>query len=170
MIRITLAQLFEHAISWEHEARAMYLALAEAFVEHPAVRALWVQMANDEAVHAALLRKARDATPAERLAEVLGPLESIRVASVETELVAARGAELRSLDDAYELAHRLESSEIVTVFGLLVFGTFDDRSRDALLTNQVDEHLGRLARFAETYPRLVRTGIVLKTSPTWVQP
>ena len=170
MTRITLAQLFESAISWEGEAREMYLALAEAFAGHPAVRALWVQMANDEAIHAALLRQARDATPVERLAELLGPLESMHVPSVEAELAAAREAHLRSLDDAYELAHRLESSEIATVFELLTVGTFDESSRARLLANQLDEHLGQLARFAEAYPRSARLGIVLETPPSWVQP
>lgn len=158
----TVAQLIERAISWENTARDLYLTLSSAFPSYPAVQDIWKQMAIDESTHAAILRKVMDSLPESRLSQRLGAEEVGLIAAVEKELARAAAADLRTLDDAYELAHRLESSEVNTVFQLLVSFQADDLAATSLVDAQFDDHLDRLAHLAGRYDRATRRSIVLQ--------
>ncbi|MDZ4179975.1 MAG: ferritin family protein [Coriobacteriia bacterium] len=160
---VTVSHLFEQAISWETTAQDLYVGLSKSFPSYPVVEDIWRRMAIDESRHAAILREAAAALPPSCLARLLDATEIALVVSVEAEHAGAAALELRTLDDAYELAHRLESSEVNTVFQLLISCHADDLAANALLEAQFDEHLDRLGRLAKAFSRPVRQGIALQT-------
>jgi len=159
----TIAQLIERAISWELAARDLYVTLSNSFPSHPEVEETWKQMAVDESRHASILRQTRDALPRGCLSRPLVATESALIDSVETELACAAMVDLRTLDDAYEVAHGLESSEVNTVFQILVSCHTEDLATSALLDAQFDEHLGRLKDLANRFDRSIRSSILLQT-------
>ncbi len=158
----TIEYLIERAISWEIAARDLYVTLSEAFPSQPSVAETWRQMAIDESAHAAILRDTRASLPESRLAEHLGTAETALIESVEGQLAQVRAAKLRTLDDAYELAHGLESSEVNTVFQLVVSFHAEDVGTEALIDAQLEEHIGRLTRLADQFDRAARRSMVLQ--------
>jgi hypothetical protein len=163
MDNVTIADLIEQAISWEITAQDLYVGLSKSFPSFPVVEDIWRRMAKDESRHAAILREGSAALPPSCLTRHLDATEMALVGLVEAELASAAALPLCTLDDAYELAHRLESSEVNTVFQLLVSCHADDLAADALLEAQFDEHLDRLRRLAKAFNRPVRQGIALQT-------
>jgi fructose-1-phosphate kinase PfkB-like protein len=160
---VTIAHLVERAISWEVTAHDLYIALSGSFPSYPIVEGIWKQMAIDESKHAAILRDASAALSPSCLERRLDGKETALIVSVEAELARAAVLELHTLDEAYELAHQLESSEINTVFQLLVSCRTDELAADALLNAQFDAHLERLKYLAEVFSRPVRQSIALHT-------
>jgi rubrerythrin len=159
----TIAQLLDRAISWELTARDLYAALSKSFPSYPDVEDTWKQMAVDESRHASILRETRDVLSQSALSRPLDAAEAALIVSAEAELARAAALELRTLDDAHELAHRLESSEVSTVFQLLVSCRTDDFANKALLDAQFDGHIDRLKRLTDGFDRPTRRSIVLQT-------
>ncbi len=157
----TVAQLLERAISWEDTVRDLYVGLSKSFPSHPGVEDFWKQMAFDESRHASILREARAVLPQSSLSRPLAATETALIISVEAELAHAATFELRTLDDAYELAHKLESSEVNMVFELLVSCHTDSPAIKELLDAQVDEHIDRLRHLAAEFDRPARRSITL---------
>ncbi len=158
----TIEDLIVRAISWELAARDLYVALSEAFPSQPSIAEMWRQMAIDESAHVAILRNARDSLPESRLSERLGTAEAALIESVEEQLARIRVAELRTLDDAYELAHWLESLEVNSVFQFFVSFHAEDVDTTALVNAQFEEHLERLTALAGQFDRAARQSIVLQ--------
>jgi len=155
----TFEWLLDKAISWETTAQGLYEALEVAFSAHAIVSTFWHMMSVDEAHHGDVLRTIRDAMPPERLAEPVGRSEVGFVRLVDELLADAGARRIATLDDAYELAHELESSEINTVFRLLVVGTMETTAKQRLLEVQFDEHAERLVNFSLAYDPTARKKI-----------
>ena len=156
---VTVAGFIERAMTWESAARDYYLTFSSAFRSDSAVAEIWQQMADDESRHLSILTRTRDSLSDHRLAAPLDSRGVALVESVEAEFRRIRTAEVRTLDDAYEIAHGLESSEVNAVFELLVTLQAEDAGATALLEAQFGEHVGRLALLARRYDREARRRI-----------
>lgn len=161
MSRLTLAELIDQAITWEAELRDLYAGLAEAFPAYPSINEFWKQMAIEESSHGTLLREARAAIPDAQLSRRLGDSEDQLVAAARVALAEARQTPLRTLDDAYEIAHTLESSEINTIFRLLLMAPISGEDMGALLAAQFEEHIEKLNAFGLRYDPLFRKSILV---------
>ena len=155
-----LGWLIERAISWETAAAELYLGLAELFSSPPEVAEFWELMSRDERLHARLLATLRDSLPAERLAEPLSRADLESVGSVEQLLETVSAARLDTLDDAHDIAHDLESSEVNTIFSLVMRSAVDSAARRTLIAAQLDEHVGRLTEFGATFDAEMRRSIL----------
>jgi rubrerythrin len=158
---LTVADLYEKAISWESRVRDLYLWLADVCAELPEVRDFWSQMAADESRHVALLTRIRDGLTAGQLGETLDESLVMSARAVDRELSLVSTAMLDTLDAAYELAHRLESCEINAVFTALAAGS-DPELAHELLENQLEDHVGRLTAFGLAYDRATRRSVSLE--------
>ena len=158
-MKMTVADLIESAISWEIEAQDLYRECAKSFADHPSICEFWRLMAVDESSHVALLRDVRDAMPSDRLARPLTEEELGSIRSIREELAQSRKAEVRTLDDVYELAHRFEASEINSVFHMLVLDGLDASKTSALIEAQFTEHIDRLEGFGQEFDRSARQAI-----------
>jgi rubrerythrin len=144
--------LFEYAIAAEHYARELYREFERLFTADPRVAAFWQRYAAEETGHATWL---------ERLLKQLPP-ETCNAPADSDKLEAARRiikvplatalAGVETLEDAYQLAHELESSEINTIFQFLLFTFADDPQATQYARDQLSDHVARLTTaFPEPY-------------------
>ena len=155
----TLAWLIDKAIAWELMAHDLYASLSDAFRSQPGISGFWQQMSDDESGHADACRSARRALSAGRLSETIDRTEREHARLVDATWAEVRERHIETLDDAYEAAHELESSEINTVFRLLTLSLFGDSARRDMLAAQLDEHVGKLDEFGRLHDKAYRSGV-----------
>lgn len=155
----TVAVLFTLAIAAEESAEALYRGLAAKFSCYAEVADFWRQYAVEEAGHALWLMRLRDHLDAERLAAPADPLvlenayRALRL-SVETAL-----ARVHNVEDAYQLANDVESSETNAVFYFLVTNFAYNDEVLSFLQSLLEDHVARLMyafprRFRDRQSRL----------------
>lgn len=161
MNRLTLAELIDQAIVWEADLRDLYAGLSEAFPAYPSINEFWKHMAIEESSHGTLLRHARASIPDAQLSHRLGDNENQLVAAAREALAEASEIPLRTLDDAYEIAHTLESSEINIIFRLLLMAPISGEDMGTLLAAQFEEHIEKLNSFGLRYDPLFRKSVLV---------
>jgi rubrerythrin len=158
----TVGKLLEVAMRLEAAAGGFYEGLAERFSHCPEVARFWRVMAAEEACHENRLAGWRAALSAERLSQSAdGRLfqlgEDLLGTSVE-ELLSG----VHNLDEAYETAHDLESSETNTIFRFFITEFSQDARIIDTLMRDLDEHVERLTSgFPFRYAtRAARRGLI----------
>jgi len=157
----TVESLLNVAIRLEAAAGRFYQGLAERFAHCPDVAAFWRLMAADEACHENRLAEWGVSMSAEKLSQ---PADA-RMLEMGRKLLGTSVDELlgdaRNLDDAYETAHDLESSEINAIFRFFIREFAQDPRVIALLMQDLDVHAERLmAEFPARYAtRAARAGV-----------
>ena len=141
----TVEDLFERSIAAEEAAQALYQALAERFAHAPEAAAYWADLAEDERAHIEAIETLFDVlSPAERQAEAdpeaFWKAEELASFSLEESLRS-----IETLEEAYQLAHDLEYSEVNTVFEFILMTYWDDEERRRFARSQLREHVGKLA-------------------------
>jgi rubrerythrin len=140
----TIESLLAVAIQLEAAARRFYERLAERFSHCPEVAQFWRVMAADEACHENRLTDWRASTSPDRLSQ---PADA-RMLQMGRRLLGTSVDELlgdvQNLDDAYETAHDLESSEINAIFQFFIKEFSQDPRVIAVLMQDLDEHAERL--------------------------
>jgi rubrerythrin len=142
--QVTIEHLLNVAIRLEAAARQFYEGLAARFAHCPDVAEFWRVMAADEASHENRLAEWGASMSAERLsqpadARMLQMGRKLLGTSIEELL-----GEVRNLDDAYETAHDLESSEINAIFRFFIGEFSQDPRVIAVLMQDLDQHAERL--------------------------
>jgi rubrerythrin len=140
----TILELFEKAIAAEKLAEELYHRLAALFTHEPDVAEFWEQYAGEEVGHARWLARYRDQLSLETLSQ---PADSEALAAAERALrlsIDQQVRNIKTLEDAYQLANELESSETNAVFEFIITNfSKDDESRD-FLRAQLQDHIARL--------------------------
>ncbi|MGD8786104.1 MAG: ferritin family protein [Phycisphaerales bacterium] len=147
----TISYLIRQAIEAENYARGIYLQLSQMFAHVPEISSFWKDLAADEVEHADILKEIQDSlsadqldAPAEhQLLESIGKVISfLNRISLET---------IGTLDEAYEIAHELEFSEVNYIFECVTndFVTSSDRNR--ILSLQIRDHQKKLLGFAGNF-------------------
>lgn len=142
----TVADLFEHAITLERGAEDLYRQLEKMFASHAEVAAFWRHYGDEENGHALYLERVRAGVGAGRLAQ---PADEDMMRKVRDclELASpARLANIKTLEDAYELATELENSETNAIFEFIIlnFSTDELAKSHSFLRTQLNVHIARL--------------------------
>jgi hypothetical protein len=155
----TLADVMDLTISWEETLRDLYSRFAKGFPTHPEIARFWQTMAIAESTHASLLRKTRAVLSPASLSVHLDDrhTEAFEAAALLMSRVSSAGID--TLEDAYELAHEIEGSEVNVLFCLLT-SRLDDSSRSDLISAQFDEHIDALSRFGGTHSKSFRVALL----------
>ncbi len=141
----TVEELFDILIRAEKAAQAFYLRLTKMFAHEPQAAQVWWLMAVDEGAHIHLLEQARDALPPARLAAPADP-HLLRAARSAAAFTPERNlAAIETLEDAYQVAHEEENSEINGVFETVISEYFPLAIQQEFVQSQLREHFGRLA-------------------------
>lgn len=140
----TVNELFELAISAELAAEHAYNRLAEMFAYYPEVNVFWKRYADEEVGHANWLKSLRERASAAELAapadtNMFGMMHSLRELSVDPLL-----EKITNLDEAFQLAHDLENSEVNVVFTFLVDHFGADESTQAFIKTHLKNHTNHL--------------------------
>ena len=111
------AQVYDGFIQFEERSADLYLELSVRYMDNPALRWFWVDMAMEEKQHAGLLQHCREAGV---VAKNLPDEEQIdRIDSLYSKLEKQIASSDLTLDDAFDVAIRLECSEINDVYNKL---------------------------------------------------
>jgi rubrerythrin len=141
----SIETLFQYAIAAEHYAEEIYHEFERRFAADQRVVAFWQRYASEEAGHARWLERVLAKLPAEtRTAPAdYGKLETARdMIKVPVDKALA---EIATLEDAYQLAHELESSEVNTIFEFLLFTFADDPQATQYARHQLSDHATRIS-------------------------
>jgi rubrerythrin len=147
----TVATLLELAITAEKVAEDLYLGLAQKFSHLPKVSDFWQEMRKDEVAHARGLEKVRASLTPEQL---LTPVDSVVLEQARRSAsFSARDAlnSITTVEEAYQLTHDLENSEINTVFEFIVAEFVAQEVQKELVMSQLREHVARLNHFPEAF-------------------
>ena len=90
---------------------------------------------------------------------VVGNEQWNSVTRVEGLIKEASTRKVLTLDDAYDLAHQLEMSEVNTVFKILVNNNLPDEEGHKFIVSDVTEHIEKLMRFGKEYTQSQRRRI-----------
>ena len=137
------AQIYDGFIQFEERSADVYLELSVRFMEDPSLRWFWVDMAMEEKQHAGMLQHCREAgVVAKNLPDEdqIGRIDNL-YSKLETEIAAPD----LTLDDAFDIAIRLESSEINDIYSKLT-GPIDgpDHVLRKKMELSVDSHFEKL--------------------------
>src|SRR5512139_3480988 len=144
--------LFEYAIADEHYARELYHEFARMFAAEPRVGAFWQRYAAEEMGHARWLEQLLKKLPPATY-DAPADLDRLEAARHVIKLPLAHAlAKVETLEDAYQQAHELESSEMNTIFEFLLFTFAEDPQATQFARDQLGDHVARLSRgFPEPY-------------------
>lgn len=147
----TLADLFRAAIALEEQAGAIYDQLSQRFAHLPEIHDFWQGMQADELSHAEALKRIRDSQTATDLSRRIDPKKWAEAVAIERFLAGDRIGPVRTLDDAYMLAHEIEFSEVNAIFAFLAEKsvTLDDRADFVL--SQIGHHQEKITSFNRTF-------------------
>ena len=147
----TLQELFEIAINWETLARDLFADFANLFRHDPKVSDFWIQLSKDESGHIGVLKDILNKIPPEKRSVEVSKEQRDTARRVEKLIEEAPRRKVQTLDDAYELAHQLETSELNALFKMLVIDYLPDKEAHKFIVVEVTEHIERLMRFGKEY-------------------
>jgi rubrerythrin len=156
MSKKTLEMLLELAINWETQAHDLFLDFANLFSHEPKVNEFWIQLSKDESMHIGVLTDILNNIPTEKRLMEVGTEQWNSVTQVEELIKEASTKKVLTLDDAYELAQQLETSEVNALFKMLVIDYLPDEEVHKIIVSEVREHIEKLMRFGKEYTQLHR--------------
>jgi len=139
----TIARLVELAIEAEEAAERLYLELARKFARYGDVADFWRRYADTEASHAQWLRHIQETVNPRQLTAPID-FQVFQDAQNVQKLIPQSLQAIDNLEDAYQLAHELESSEVNTIFEVLVTNFAGDDEAARFLRAQLREHVAML--------------------------
>jgi hypothetical protein len=143
-------KVYDGFISLEDRSAALYLELSVRFFKNPELSWFWVEMAMEEKQHAGMLQHCREAGV---FATELPDEEQIqRLNALFQRLEDRLAAPQLALDDAFEMAVELETSEINDVYSRLtapIQGPAHVMRKKMQLS--VAGHFERLSKAASTF-------------------
>jgi rubrerythrin len=161
--QVTVDQLFELAIALERAAEALYQGMATRFAHAPDVARFWQQYAAEESTHARGLAHIQAELSPEHLSETA---DAEMVEQARRRLKVSVGTQLnqvRNLEDAYQLANELESTETNAVFEFLIEHFSATQEAQSFVRAQLENHIGKLmTEFPEPYRRSRASRLRLK--------
>ncbi len=156
----TIAKLIDLAIEAEESAERLYREMARKFAYLDEVADFWRRYADAETGHAQWLRRVRETIDPDRLSAPLDFQVLQEAQRLET-TISTTLQTIDNLEDAYQLAHELEHSEINTVFEVLVTNLAEDEETGRFLRAQLREHIALLI---DGFPADFRDPVVLQAA------
>jgi hypothetical protein len=150
---MTFSHLFECGIAAENASRDFYLSLAGKFKSRPTISFFWKTMADEEITHARTLEKARNCLSADELNVFVDDLMNQKGQALCNLSISDthRVASIQNLNDAYLLAHELESSDINVVFNFLKLKLISPDEKDPVSSAAIERHLKKLIDFPKMF-------------------
>ena len=150
-IDLTVGEILDRAIKIEKRVADLYAVFAKRFSYVPGMSDFWRDLRRDEIGHMGELRVVYESLPAEKLRVPESRAISISVHRAMAFVEDDCFSRIKTLDDAYEIARNLESSEINAVFEYLTMELVSPASHSEIIVNQVDEHEKKLEDFDRLY-------------------
>lgn len=154
------AQLIDRAIDIEKRAARLYGEFAKLFPKPPELVDFWQDLVKDEGGHLKLLMDLKSQLNDKQLAAPANLKIWNNITDAERLLSNNPASNIYTLDDAYELTHELEFSEVNAVFLFLVQEYGIDKKQLDFARDEIVQHQSKLINFSRTFgDRLWRKGI-----------
>ncbi len=150
-IPATIRDLFDASLHAEMQGQQFYLCMSEAFAYLPPVAEFWRSLMLDESRHIAAVREIGAGLTDAQLDEPVDAAALERARSILNILTDQAIRAVRTLDDAYELAHEYESSELNRLFTFLATKFDRDGMRSSFIVHEIADHQSKLMRFTEQF-------------------
>ena len=143
---VTVGKLFEYAIELEKGAEALYKQLGRMFSNYPEVALFWKNYANEERGHAEYLERIRNGVDTDRLSRQADSAIIAKVRQCLNESTQVRLENIKTLEDAFQLATEIENAETNTIFEFMIvnFSTDELAKSHKFLQTQLSTHIARL--------------------------
>jgi rubrerythrin len=140
----TVRELLELATAAEEVAESIYRELEGRFAAVEEVAAFWSEYARDEREHIRVLEEIRDGLDEEQLSQTvrIQALKGLR-SLVDTSIAETVGG-VKTLEDAFRVATRLESSEVNAVFEFLTAQFSLAQRAEFFVKAGLEEHVAKL--------------------------
>ena len=160
----SIEAIFERAIENERKAADIYKQFSKLFSNNEEVSAFWRQLRKDEIHHANMLQDVRKSLTVEQSRSSCDKELLEKVKRIQYILRNVVIESIHSLNDAYELAHELESSEVNTIFKLLATEFGPSEEWEQIVVSEINTHLQRLMDFGGDFgDREWRKGVYAQT-------
>ena len=146
----TIEAVFKRAIGFEYKAADIFKEFSKLFSHIQEISSFWQEMAEDEIQHADTLQNIRKSLTTEQLLSPCDKELSMKVDITQRMLTEVSIASIKNLDDAYELAHELEFSELNAIFKLLATKFFPPEQRRQIVPN-IMQHQQKLLDFSHNF-------------------
>ena len=160
----SLEALITRAIRCELTVRDLYSQFAQLFSHVPTLATRWQALSEDESSHVELWQEVRGKLSETEFSRDADPDLLQDLLRVERLLEPDLTSRIGTLNDAYELAHQIEDSELNALFRLLVVEPVKEPQRKAFLLAQLDGHLERLMSLGRDFGQKARMSIA-RTGP-----
>ena len=152
MKKETVANLFELAVATERIMQDYYQGLGKKFSNFSKVSNFWQDMASDENQHVTALKKMRDSLSDNLLLSEADPSVAQQShAFLEKFPPKDTLNSVKTLDDAYEFAHDMESSEANAVFKFLTAKFIKPEKRMKIVIAMIENHIAKIMDFSDTF-------------------
>lgn len=131
----------------ERRGLSFYRTMAQLFAHVASARGFFDDLASDEMIHIATLEEVRGRLTQDQLLREIEIPQMRRAERVHEIIADPRIEAIRTLDDAYELTHEFEASELNRMFLFLSSQDIPAQERHALLQTQIAEHQKKVSRF-----------------------
>jgi uncharacterized Zn finger protein len=148
---MTLGEFFQDAINIEKIAAGIYQDLAEAFAHKKDISFFWRGLREDELMHAKMLEKSRLTLDEKDLESLVDQSMLSKIQEVNKFLKENPLNQIQDLEDAYDLAHELEFSEVNVIFKFLTFDQVPWIYQEDLIENMLQIHQQKLIHFDEAF-------------------
>jgi hypothetical protein len=147
----TIEHLFEYMIEIEYKAAHFYETLSKLFSHVPGLTVFWQGLVEDEIRHATVLQEiGKLLTPEKHLSRSDKKIWD-DVARIQRKLSKDLIGAINTLDDAYELAHDLEFSEVNAVFIFLAAECVPSDERKRFVRHEIEQHQKKLLDFSHKF-------------------
>ena len=147
----TVASLFNRAINIEYTICNLYHKLSKLFSHVSKISTFWEQLIDDEKTHAKTLKEILNSLTDEQLTAPPNKQIWEHANKIETSLKKDIIGEIKNLDDAYELAHELEHSEINSIFKFLTMDLIHSDKRKRMISSEIRNHQQKLSHFSKNF-------------------
>ena len=145
----TVQASLEAAIEFERIMGEIYAKFAKIFADQQELAQLWASMREDELVHAQILESVHEKLLPEQKAAPAPQKINESIEYLYEVFTIAKNQNVQTFDEAYNVAHDFEFSEVNTVFKFLATELVADYQHPDFLDNQVDQHLYKLLNYKQ---------------------
>jgi len=146
--RYTLSEVIKVGIQSEKKLQMIYMNFSNLFMNLAEIRDFWRELSNDEKMHAKCLEQLK--FNREDLFKMVDGVIQEKVASLENISVDKLLLKVKNLDDAFEIMHKLEHSEIDFMFEFLMGKSIDSQDRMEIINCKIRKHYAKFA-YTDTF-------------------
>ena len=142
---------FVYALEIEIKIGQLYKEFSTMFSDMPAIAAYWKDLLMDVMDYIKALRKIKESIDNEQVLPTIDDKIWDDVNHVRKKLDRDLLQSVNNLDDAYELAHELESSEVNAIFQFLTKKFMPKEERVKFVVSTMKNHQKKLMDFSENF-------------------